>query len=92
MTGWLLRRSLQAVLTYLVAVSLIFFLMRLVPGDPLARLSDDRPMPPEAIAALRARYGLDQPAGRQFIVFVSSSSAAISAARSSAAAGPSPPS
>ena len=71
MTGWLLRRSLQAVLTYLVAVSLIFFLMRLVPGDPLARLSEDRPMPPEAVAALRARYGLDQPAGRQYAVFVS---------------------
>ncbi|MEO8633777.1 MAG: ABC transporter permease [Gemmatimonadales bacterium] len=70
MSGWLLRRSLQAVLTYFVAVSLIFFLMRLVPGDPLARLSDDRPMPPEAIAALRARYGLDQPATRQFLVFV----------------------
>lgn len=71
MSGWLLRRSLQAVLTYFVAVSLIFFLMRLVPGDPLARLSDDKPMPPEAVAALRARYGLDQPAGRQFTVFVS---------------------
>jgi peptide/nickel transport system permease protein len=71
MSGWLLRRSLQAVLTYLVAVTLIFFLMRLVPGDPLAQLSEDRPMPPEAVAALRARYGLDQPAGRQFVVFVS---------------------
>jgi peptide/nickel transport system permease protein len=70
-SGWLLRRSLQAVLTYLVAVTLIFFLMRLVPGDPLARLTEDRPMPPEAVAALRARYGLDQPAGRQFVVFVS---------------------
>ena len=49
MSGWLLRRSLQAVVTYFVAVSLIFFLMRLVPGDPLARLSDDRPMPPGSV-------------------------------------------
>jgi len=63
---WLLRRAGQALVTFLLATTLLFFLMRLTPGDPLARLSEDRPMPPAAIADLRARYGLDQPLTTQF--------------------------
>lgn len=64
--SWLLRRTGQALVTFLLAITLLFFLMRLTPGDPLARLSDERPMPPAAIADLRARYGLDQPLLDQF--------------------------
>ena len=70
MSTWLLRRAFQALGTYLAAVTLLFFLMRVVPGDPLSRLSEDRPLPPEAVAALRQRYGLDQPLLRQFAHFV----------------------
>lgn len=70
MSGWLLRRALQAVVTFAVAVALLFVLMRLAPGDPLYRLSADRPISPAEIAVLRARYGLDQPVGRQFLSFV----------------------
>lgn len=69
--SWFLRRAGQALVTFLLATTLVFFLMRLTPGDPLARLSEDRPMSPEAIADLRARYGLDQPLLTQFGVFVS---------------------
>lgn len=68
--SWFLRRAGQALVTFLIATSLTFFLMRLTPGDPLSRLSDDRPLPPEAIADLRARYGLDQPLLTQFSTFV----------------------
>ena len=70
MRRWLLRRSALAVLTWVLAVLLLFFLMRLAPGDPLDRLTGDRPITPQEIAALRARYGLDQPLPRQFIAFV----------------------
>lgn len=68
--SWFLRRVGQALVTFLIATSLVFFLMRLTPGDPLSRLSEDRPMPAEAIADLRARYGLDQPLVTQFTIFV----------------------
>lgn len=70
MSGWLVRRALQAFFTYLLAASLAFFLMRLTPGDPLARLTEDRPIPPAAIAALRARYQLDQPLLSQYLNFI----------------------
>ncbi len=70
MSGWLARRALQAVVTYLLAATLAFVVMRLTPGDPLARLTEDRPLPPDAIAALRARYQLDQPIVRQYATFL----------------------
>ncbi len=70
MSGWVLRRLLQALATYVLAVSLAFFIMRFTPGDPLATLSEDRSLPPDAIAALRARYQLDRPLLTQYASFV----------------------
>jgi len=70
MARWLAGRIAQALLTAVIAVVLMFFLMRAAPGDPLARLSEDRQLSPEAVAVLRARYDLDVPAGRQFASFV----------------------
>jgi peptide/nickel transport system permease protein len=69
-SGWLVRRTLQALVTFLVAVVLLFILMRVAPGDPLSRLSGDRPISATEIAVLRARYGLDQPISRQFRSFI----------------------
>jgi peptide/nickel transport system permease protein len=68
-TGWLVRRSLQAAVTFAVAVVFVFILVRLTPGDPLQRLTEDRPISPEATAQLRARFGLDQPITAQLRAF-----------------------
>ena len=70
MSGWLLRRSLQAVVTFAVALALLFLIMRAAPGDPLFRLSADRPISRQEVEVLRARYGLDQPVGTQIVAFV----------------------
>lgn len=70
MTGWLLRRVGQAVLTLAVALVLLFVLMRAAPGDPLARIGESRPLSRAEIEGLRARYGLNQPVGTQFVRFV----------------------
>jgi peptide/nickel transport system permease protein len=69
-SGWLLRRALQALATFAIALGLLFVLMRAAPGDPLFRLSADRPISPREMEVLRARYGLDQPVGRQLVAFV----------------------
>jgi peptide/nickel transport system permease protein len=69
-SGWVLRRTAQAILTLAVAIALLFVLMRAAPGDPLLRLSGDRPISPREIALLRARYGLNQPVATQFRSFV----------------------
>lgn len=66
MLPWIAGRTAQAVATFVVATILIFMLMRLAPGDPLARLMGDRPMTREEVATLRRLYGLDQPMIAQF--------------------------
>jgi peptide/nickel transport system permease protein len=69
-SGWLLRRALQALVTFAIALVLLFVLMRVAPGDPLNRLSGDRPLSASEVAVLRSRYGLDQPIGTQFASFL----------------------
>jgi peptide/nickel transport system permease protein len=66
---WLVRRTGQAAAALVIALTILFFLMRAAPGDPLSRLSEARPLSPQQVAALRARYGLDQPLGTQFLAF-----------------------
>ncbi|HYF39478.1 MAG TPA: ABC transporter permease, partial [Gemmatimonadales bacterium] len=70
MRGWILRRAVQAALTFAIALTILFFLMRAAPGDPLARVSESRAVSPGELVALRARYGLDQPVLTQFNSFV----------------------
>ena len=70
MRRWLLYRGAQALITLAIALALIFILMRLAPGDPLGRLSEDRPLTPAQIEDLRKRYGLDRPLGAQFATFL----------------------
>lgn len=69
MTAWLVRRIAQAVVTFAIAVVLMFVLMRLAPGDPLSRMQENRAMSPGEIAKVRAIYNLDQPLHRQFVAF-----------------------
>ena len=70
LTVWLLRRTAQGAAAFVIALTILFFLMRAAPGDPLSRLSEGRQLSPQEVAALRARYGLDQPLTRQFGWFV----------------------
>lgn len=68
--AWVFRRVAQAAVTFLVAVLLLFLLMRVTPGDPLSRLTADRDVSAQEVAALRARFGLDQPMGAQLRAFL----------------------
>ncbi len=67
---WLARRGVQAIITFVLALTLLFVLMRLAPGDPVQRLEGERPMSPQEIARLRQRFGVDQPIGRQYRLFL----------------------
>jgi peptide/nickel transport system permease protein len=71
MTFWhyLGRKLFQLALTTLIIVTLIFFLFRVMPGDPVKTIIDPR-MPPEARAQLRAQFGLDKPPVVQYLIFL----------------------
>jgi peptide/nickel transport system permease protein len=68
-SGWIIRRAAQSAVTLAIALSILFFLMRAAPGDPLARVSEGRAISPAELATLRARYGLDQPVTTQLASF-----------------------
>lgn len=70
MRRWLARRLVQSAITFAVVVLLLFLLMRLAPGDPLARLQEGRAMSPEEIAWTRRIYQLDQPMDRQLAAYL----------------------
>lgn len=62
---------LAATLALLVALSFIVFaLLQLTPGDPARNLLGPRPVSPEALAAVRAQYHLDEPFLAQYLHWV----------------------
>ncbi len=59
--------------TMLALVTLVFFLPRALPGDPLATLLDPESgftFSDEARAELEAHYGLDRPIGEQYVRYL----------------------
>lgn len=70
LSSWVVRRLVDSTITFALALTLAFFLMRVAPGDPLARVTEGRTLSPAEVAALRTRYGLEQPLIRQFGSFV----------------------
>ncbi len=62
MTSYLGRRVVQSLLVLLVMSFVIYGLIGLMPGDPLDIMLASTPgLTPQAVARLRAIYGLDQP-------------------------------
>jgi len=66
---YIVRRLAQAIPVVLGITIVTFFLLRLIPGDPAMTLLGNRGTP-EQIAALRARWGLDEPIWVQFWLFL----------------------
>ena len=56
--AYILRRVLVGVPTMLALIVICFLLMRVAPGGPFTR---EHAMPPQVLANVEARYGLDQP-------------------------------
>ena len=68
MVKYILKRTAWAFLTLLAVVTVTFFLMRSIPGDPLAGLA--RALPEETKAAFMAKYGLDKPLFDQYLIYM----------------------
>lgn len=66
MTRFLLVRSLGVIATLFVSSVLVFFLVRWIPGDPIAVILG-RTYDPEIAASLRQLYRLDQPIYLQYL-------------------------
>lgn len=68
-TRLILERLIQLIPALLGVALVTFFLVYMIPGDPVTLIAGDRASP-ETIAAIKARYGLDQPVGVQFLYYL----------------------
>ncbi|AEH32816.1 oligopeptide ABC transporter permease OppB [Vibrio anguillarum] len=67
MLKFIAKRILEAIPTMLVLITVSFFLMRFAPGNPF---SSERPLPPEVMANIEAKYGLDKPVSEQYFTYL----------------------
>lgn len=65
--GYILKRILLGVLTYLLVVTVTFWVMQLVPGGPWTR---EKALSDAVIQELNRRYGLDQPLFVQYLRYL----------------------
>jgi len=69
---YVVRRLLAAIPTLLAVLTLVFVIVRIVPGDPAIVILGDQATP-AGIAALHAKLGLDKPMWAQYLSFLTQS-------------------
>jgi peptide/nickel transport system permease protein len=69
MLAFVIRRLGSMVVVMLLVASLVFIIVRVVPGDPAAVMLGDLATPAD-VAALRAELGLDGPIPIQFAIYL----------------------
>ncbi len=69
MTFYVIRRLLASIPTLLAVLTLVFVIVRIVPGDPAIAILGDRATP-AAVAALQQKLGLDKPIWEQYVSFL----------------------
>ena len=67
MLSFIVKRVMVAIPTLLILIVLSFLLMHAAPGGPF---TFEKKLPPEVLANLNAKYGLDQPLWRQMLSYV----------------------
>jgi len=75
MTTYIIRRLKQSLVVLILVTLIVFFVMRLLPGDPLllyiSQSAELEAMPPEMLDKLRHEFGLDKPIMVQYVVWLS---------------------
>lgn len=66
MTQYIIRRLIHSVIIVWGCATLVFFLMRAIPGDPIIQMLGPE-YTPEAADALRHKLGLDEPVPIQYV-------------------------
>lgn len=70
MTGYIIRRVIQAIPVFFGTTFLIYFMVFAMPGDPILALFGDKTPNPALLAQLRAQYNLDQPFIVQYFLYI----------------------
>ena len=68
MFKYMIKRICYMIITLFAVATITFFLMRSIPGDPLASMA--RTLPEQTKANYYAKYGLDQPLFTQYLMYM----------------------
>lgn len=68
MTKYILKRIGYMLITIFVIITVTFFMVHSIPGDPLSYMA--RNLPEQTRANYYAKYGLDKPIGEQYLIFM----------------------
>lgn len=68
MFKYIIKRLLMMVVTLFAVVTVTFFMMRSIPGDPLASMA--RGLPEQTRMNYYAKYGLDKPLFEQYVMYL----------------------
>jgi ABC-type dipeptide/oligopeptide/nickel transport system permease component len=66
----ILYRLLVSIVVLLCTLTLVFFLLHLLPGDPINIKIAGNPVSPEVVAKLKHEFGLDQPLYKQYLQYL----------------------
>lgn len=67
MSKYILKRLFMSLITIWLIITLVFFLMRLMPGSPF---TSERNVPPQVLANMKAQFGMDKPILEQYIMYM----------------------
>jgi len=69
MVEYLVKRVVYTIIVLWAVLTIVFFLFRVMPANPVSIMVDSN-LPPAAQAALKAQWGLDKPLGEQYLVYL----------------------
>ena len=69
-TEYVLKRAVFAIVTVFVAITINFFLFRVLPGDAVRNLSRVPRASEELRHALEVQFGLDKPMWQQYVIYL----------------------
>jgi oligopeptide transport system permease protein len=68
MAKYILKKLVYMIVTLWVILTVTFFLVNTLPGDPVQ--SDTKVLPPAVAQNLKVKWGLDKPLGERYIVYL----------------------
>ena len=70
MAAYLLKRTIQILLTLFIFLTIVFFLVNAQPGDISSVYALNPDLPPETREKLRELFGVNQPLWKQYLVYL----------------------
>jgi peptide/nickel transport system permease protein len=68
--GYIVRRTVYAIITLFLTITINFFIFRVMPGDPVSIMVSERILKPSVVEEVRAMFGLNLPLWQQYILYI----------------------